>query len=564
MKKTPLLLTSFLILVASASSAAMVTGSLVGDVRWTREAGPYQVQGPVIVASDSTLTLEPGTRVVMGPGSGLEIRGVFKSMGTAANPVIIQMSLGTFDSYLLLANARAEIVNTKLQGGAFVVRDSELRLEGCEVAKGSGVVLQGATAAEIRNNKIYGNATGLTLDGTVELEARFNTIVRNTYGLFVKDFNHVVFANNSTHGNQQFEVVNRSPKAAPLGGNYWGVDDWASLKPRVQGDSDFDPLRSLKDVLRAYVKTMLPPLPPGKAAELRKAELKRQADERRNVLAVKKRRAELARKEKMAALAAAKALTPVPTPVEETEAPAAPVEVAAPAPVPKAEPAPAAKIETVTMPTAPSGKSSVVALPQAVRTLKPHTNLPPAQALPGDIPATSGKSPMSGIAAPAPEPEPVAPAPAAAPAVVIPTGPAIQAPSPDVSPAQEVPPVPDASAAPALGDASAPPPLPDFDMAPPPDMGGFDIPFPEGEESPVPAAPEPAAPTAAPAVVQPTPVPTEASSTPPSAPAAPMPAEAEPPALGDLELPPMGDIDVPPPADLELPKDIDLGDFSFD
>lgn len=541
MKNTRLLLVAILLLSAPFATSAVITGSLVGEVKWTREGGPYMVQGPVIVAHDSSLTLEPGTRVVLGPGSGLEVRGVLKSLGTAAQPVQFQMSLGTFDSYLLLTNARAEVLNTRFHGGALVVRDSELRMEGCEVAKGSGLVLQGATAAEVRNNKIYGCATGMTLDGTVELEARFNTLVKNTYGLLVKEFNHIVFTNNSIHGNVQYEVVNKGNKPAPLGGNHWGVDDWAGLKPRVQGDSDFDPLKSLKDVLRAYVKTMLPPLPPGKAAEIRKAEIKRQDEERRNVLAVKKRRAELARKEKLAALAAQKALTPTPAPKEEVveAVTAAPVEEVAtePAPMALASVQPAPKVETAVMPTAPSGKSTVVSLPAAARTLKPLTGLPPAQPLPGDIPATSGKSPMAGISV-APEPEP-APAPSSAPAVVVPTGPAIQAPSPDVAPAVSEP----------QGAMPPPPALGDSDLAPPPDMGGFDIPA----DIPLPAA-APAAPAAA------TPV------KPGNAPASTAPASsaAEPPSLGDLELPPMNDVDLAPPADLELPKDLDLGDFKLD
>jgi len=556
MKRTIFLLMACLSVASSAYSSTPVSGSIIGEVKWTKANSPYMIQGRVIVAHDSSLTIQPGVKVVVGPSSGLEVGGMIKVEGAAADPVVFQMSVGTYDSYLLINNARAEIVNTRFLGGAFVVRDSELRLEGCEIAKGSGVVMQGATAAEIRNNKIYGNATGLTLDGTIELEARFNTIVQNTYGLFVKDFNHIVFTNNSVHGNQQFEVVNASGKSAPLGGNYWSVDSWPALKPHVKGEADFDPLRSLKEVLRAYVKNMLPELPAGKAAELRKMAAKQKDEERRGTLAVKKRRAELARKERLAVLAAAKALTPVPTPTEVAVVEVAPVKEAEPAPVPETPKtaakvaeavAPAPKVETL-MPTAPTGKSEVTTLPAAVRTLKPLTGLPPAQALSGDIPASSGKSPMSGIAI---VPEPEAPA-AVVPAIKAPVvvAPAISAP-PVEAPVVEPPPM----EAPSF---DAPPAFSDADMAPPPDMGAFDIPPPPGGAAaapalsvPAPAAPAPAAPVVAP------PVPTPQA-------AAPAPAADLPPDMGDLELPPMNDVDIPPPADLELPKGDDLSNFNLD
>ena len=42
--------------------------------------------------------------------------------------------------------------------------------------------------ATIKNNKIYGNATGLVSDGKNNITMTFNTIVQNTYGLFFKSY----------------------------------------------------------------------------------------------------------------------------------------------------------------------------------------------------------------------------------------------------------------------------------------------------------------------------------------------------------------------------------------
>ncbi len=89
---------------------------------------------------------------------------------------------------------------------------------------------------------------------------QFDTF-QNTYGLYLKDFAKLVFVNNSVHDNQS-EVVNNATHAK-LGGNYWGTMSPTSVKNKLKGTVAISPMKDLKDILRAYLRSELPVITKG-------------------------------------------------------------------------------------------------------------------------------------------------------------------------------------------------------------------------------------------------------------------------------------------------------------
>ncbi|HEY5038896.1 MAG TPA: right-handed parallel beta-helix repeat-containing protein, partial [bacterium] len=243
---------------SSVHASTDVSTNLTQDTQWDSSGNPYLIKGKVVVSKGSTLHIGPNVQVIFQGASALEVNGTLEVMGSAPAPAVFNMTEGGLQSELYINGGEASIVNAKILSGVFLVRDSKLTLDGSEVTKGSGVYLQGSTTARLKNDKIYGNATGVVLDGTVKAILTFDTIVQNTYGLYLKGFSNLEFKNNSIHDNQK-EVVNNTP-SLNLGGNYWGTEDVNAVQAKLQGKVDVSPVKSLKDILRVYVRTMLPPI----------------------------------------------------------------------------------------------------------------------------------------------------------------------------------------------------------------------------------------------------------------------------------------------------------------
>ncbi len=57
-------------------------GPAAGEVRWTVADGPYHVTGNVIVPTDVTLVIDPGTTIFYDPDTELTVNGIIKAEGT--------------------------------------------------------------------------------------------------------------------------------------------------------------------------------------------------------------------------------------------------------------------------------------------------------------------------------------------------------------------------------------------------------------------------------------------------------------------------------------------------
>jgi parallel beta-helix repeat protein len=564
---------------STSLASTNVPSLLTQDTRWEVGGSPYLIQGKVAVPKSMTLTIGPGVQVIFQGAAALEVNGILTAEGTATSPVVFNMVEGALQSELFINGGQAVLSNVKILSGVFLVRDSQLVLQGSELTKGSGIYLQGSTEATLNNNKIYGCATGMVLDGTVKVTATFNTLVQNTYGLYLKGFSEIKFQNNSVHDNQ-VEIINNTP-AASLGGNYWGTEDEKAALAKVQGNVKLVPMKSLKDILRFYIRTQLPVISSKQEAALIAKEKKQKLEEQ---LALKK----LKQKEGEEALAARQAVSGK---IEVVEAPPAEEEAVA-------EEAPVKKPKAAVKAQAPAkSKEPIVAsapipdpikltvrtdeikvLPPVAQTLKPLANLPPDQ---GDRFGSEGStSPVAVVEATAEE-----------------------------ATASKPEPAPEAVAA-ATETSEIPPAPPETEISPPAlsSTGEETVSTPPSAEPPALSAAEaaPAAPVAA-AVAEPKPVPKEVTPTasqatalealqgtagdiegmlvPPldlsleiAAPASATTNNQQPDSSSNTEtskktngpfdesltLPPIQNTDIEPPKDLELPPTDDLGKVDLD
>jgi hypothetical protein len=458
MKRTISLGSLLLFIAPFACASTQVPDTLSGNVDWDSTQSPYIIQGKVEVPQGSVLHIGPGVRVVYQGVGELSVQGLLEISGSAAAPVVFDMTQAGLQSQFVLTGAQGDISDAKFLGGVFLIRDSQVSIQESEFTKGSGIYLQGKTEAVLKSNKIYGNATGAVLDGpALKATFLFNTFVQNTYGLYLKNYLYLKFSNNSVHDNNE-QVINATHGTAQLGGNYWGSTDSGAVHLKTQGAADFSPLKDLKDVLRVYIMTQLPDITQVQSDAMAKKERKQ---EKADALAMKKWNKQQEMEAKAAAAAAQKATASPATGTAPAPPPLTVIpEQAATAPeASEASPSETAP-ETTTVeevPAGPSGVAVVKSLPPAPHSLPPLTNLPPEQDL-----NLGGAASSAAV---------VEEAPAAAPAETAPPEAAAPPPLPDMS----VPPVtgttsanqtvPPPPAAPLSDDNSIPPPPPGLDSS---------------------------------------------------------------------------------------------------
>jgi hypothetical protein len=414
------------LLVSPLLASTNVGATISGDTQWDASGSPYIIQARVLVPPGVTLKVGPGVQIVFQGPATLQIGGDLRIEGSAAAPAVINMTDGGLQSALFIDGGEAHLTNMKVIGGVFLAQDATIRMDASEVTKGSGLYLKGSTVAHLKNNKFYGNATGVVLDGPIEADMQFNTLVQNTYGLYLKDYVKLVFVNNSVHDNES-EVVNNAAKAK-LGGNYWGSMSPKTVKDKIKGEASISPMKDLKDVLRAYLRSELPIITQGMSDQAEAEDLRADKAARE---ALKAFRYKQSQADVLAMEAKMKTQTPNATPT--STAPPTPVDTATPIPSPTMAP-----MMDINLPTAVP-----TSVPAVVPIVAPVMSAP--------VPAAPAAPEAS--TAPAASSVPAAPAAPAAPAIPEP---------PPITDGLPAPPMvsPNAPAPPALGDlaGSVPPP----------------------------------------------------------------------------------------------------------
>ncbi|WP_226581099.1 cell wall-binding repeat-containing protein [Halobacillus litoralis] len=74
--------------VEAETTGTKVNGILKEDTIWTLENSPYKFEGNVQVASDATLTIEPGV-VIEGDGESLQVWGILNALGNPDSKILV-------------------------------------------------------------------------------------------------------------------------------------------------------------------------------------------------------------------------------------------------------------------------------------------------------------------------------------------------------------------------------------------------------------------------------------------------------------------------------------------
>jgi pimeloyl-ACP methyl ester carboxylesterase len=82
-------------LEAQAETHFVDNTHITSDTTWSAEGSPYVISGRLIIDKDATLTILPGSHVVLTAisNSGFDVNGTFRSEGTAEHPIIITSSV---------------------------------------------------------------------------------------------------------------------------------------------------------------------------------------------------------------------------------------------------------------------------------------------------------------------------------------------------------------------------------------------------------------------------------------------------------------------------------------
>src|SRR5262245_19789820 len=81
-------LTCSLLLLTRAWSVTVVSGNVSG--MWTTNGSPYILTADCTVASNQTLTIQPGVEVIVGPGVTLNVEGGITAIGRPEQFIVIR------------------------------------------------------------------------------------------------------------------------------------------------------------------------------------------------------------------------------------------------------------------------------------------------------------------------------------------------------------------------------------------------------------------------------------------------------------------------------------------
>lgn len=238
------------LLCACLSPVGPLEGELHGRLHWQREV---HILGDVVLAEDTSLTIEPGTRVLFLPldstaddlqdhpnflGSELIVRGRMIAKGTAERPISFQF----FD----LKGVAGSWGGVNIEGSPQAVFDycSFTQADSAIHARQSRVIIENSLFTDnlvgirfndseilIENNLLHHNGAAIRFHFGAPV-IRNNEIRENRKGLFItSEPRNYTIENNSFIDNRPYQVSlgEGVREAVELGNNFWGTETSESL-----------------------------------------------------------------------------------------------------------------------------------------------------------------------------------------------------------------------------------------------------------------------------------------------------------------------------------------------
>ncbi|HRA18967.1 MAG TPA: hypothetical protein PLZ56_00780 [Anaerolineae bacterium] len=170
-----------------------VCGKLTGVVTWTRGASPYVSTCDLEVPVGSTLTMEPGVEVKLGPRHKLSVAGRLLAVGSEALPISFKPASSEWDSVQLLAGSGpSEIAYASFTGGGAGRREmlgiaadqADLHHSSFLAGSGVGVEVKAGAAPTLRYNRFDGCTVSQALPpAALRLQKGARPVVKGNYFL---------------------------------------------------------------------------------------------------------------------------------------------------------------------------------------------------------------------------------------------------------------------------------------------------------------------------------------------------------------------------------------------
>ncbi len=165
-----------------------LSGQLSGSTTWTKEPSPYLVSQTVVVPLGATLTIEPGTEVMLANGQSLVVMGTLLANGTEAEPIVFtryadgekwgslvfEDSVGSKLSHCVVEySSSAGSYDGKDYVWAVAVVGSQLDVDGCvfrklpdesPAAQGDAIEFSAGSSGEVTNSRFLSIGSGVRTD----------------------------------------------------------------------------------------------------------------------------------------------------------------------------------------------------------------------------------------------------------------------------------------------------------------------------------------------------------------------------------------------------------------
>ena len=249
--------------VPIAPGPTAVRGEISADTIWFAGASPYLLEEEVVLADNTTLSIESGTEIISA-GPALVVRGRLKAVGEEGRTIIFRGAdghhwqgirlRGSSESMFLYCTVRDAQVGLVVQSASpkiklceFADNDVGIRVEESFAEpiisentlrdnREAALEIVDAAAPEVESNVISNNRGSGVLLETAGGKLTGNKITFNDGGGILASRAATVISLNNIHDNQLFDLRNQSG-GNPLEGssNWWGTTNIAGLLAMVQG-----------------------------------------------------------------------------------------------------------------------------------------------------------------------------------------------------------------------------------------------------------------------------------------------------------------------------------------
>ena len=187
-----------------AQPAAPPISVLRGNIRWTIAQSPVVVNRTLQLVAGSSLIIDPGVEVRVGPGVALYIEGALYALGQPGNPVrIVARERGRWDGLYGRPGSAIILEHTEVRGGGnggtlLISEAGSLTMRGVRINDNGGHIRVADSKLEMRDSEIAGN--DMPYGGA--LDAIYNS------GGFVTLINNRIGGNRMSAGAAPVQLVN--------------------------------------------------------------------------------------------------------------------------------------------------------------------------------------------------------------------------------------------------------------------------------------------------------------------------------------------------------------------